>query len=362
MQTVRIGIRQFMILVILYTIGSSILIIPSGLAIAAKQDAWIAALAGMCIGAGLAWFYGTIGNMFPGLTPVQCFIEVFGKWLGGLAAVWYILFAFILTSLVLRNIGDFMITHILPNTPIQFNHILVLILVVMAVRLGPETLARTGEIFFPWVLLLGAILVLLLLPKIEVQHVMPVFETGLKGIMRGAYVLVGSPFLELFLLLSLFPMQKGNVNAFVLGALFAGFVLFIISALTILVLGPDLTARQMYPTFALAKKISIGDFLERLEVILSVIWVITIFFKITLSFYAAVQGLSQLLKLSESKVLTLPLSMFVLILSIVAYPNIPYYLNFLTKVWMPYALTIGLLLPMLLIITAKLRGVGGKHQ
>lgn len=33
--------RQFKVLIFLYTIGSTILIIPSGLAATAKQDAWI---------------------------------------------------------------------------------------------------------------------------------------------------------------------------------------------------------------------------------------------------------------------------------------------------------------------------------
>ncbi|NHN30670.1 GerAB/ArcD/ProY family transporter [Paenibacillus agricola] len=357
MQTVRIGIRQFTILVILYTIGTSILIIPSGLAIAAKQDAWIAAVAGTCIGVGLAWFYGILGNMLPGLAPVQYCKVVFGKWLGGLAAIWYILFTFILTALVTRNLGDFLITEILPDTPIQFIHLLILMLVVLAVRLGPETIARTAEIFSPWVMLFGILLITLLLPKIEMQRIMPVFEMGFKGVMRGAFTLIGTPFLELFLLLSIFPSKKGNIQAFVIGCLIAGLLLLIVSSLAILVLGADLTARQIYPTFTLAKKISIGDFLQRLEVILSVMWFITIFFKITLCFYATVQGISQLLSLSDYRAITLPLGMVLLSLSIIAYPNTPYFMHFFAVVWMPYALTVGFLLPLLLIATAKLRGV-----
>lgn len=39
----KISARQLMILTILYTVGSAILIIPSGMAFVAKQDAWLAA-------------------------------------------------------------------------------------------------------------------------------------------------------------------------------------------------------------------------------------------------------------------------------------------------------------------------------
>lgn len=39
----KISARQLMILTTLYTVGSAILIIPSGMAFVAKQDAWLAA-------------------------------------------------------------------------------------------------------------------------------------------------------------------------------------------------------------------------------------------------------------------------------------------------------------------------------
>lgn len=46
----KISIRQFTILVILFTVGGSILIVPSGLASEAKQDGWIAGLLALGIG------------------------------------------------------------------------------------------------------------------------------------------------------------------------------------------------------------------------------------------------------------------------------------------------------------------------
>lgn len=49
MKDVKISVRQFAVLAIIYTIGTTILIIPSGLAADAKQDAWIAAILGVVI-------------------------------------------------------------------------------------------------------------------------------------------------------------------------------------------------------------------------------------------------------------------------------------------------------------------------
>ncbi|MDQ0493800.1 hypothetical protein QOZ95_001962 [Paenibacillus brasilensis] len=44
------------------------------------------------------------------------------------------------------------------------------------------------------------------------------------------------------------------------------------SAEIMLVLGPDITARNIYPGYALAKKISIGHFLQRIEAIMATMW------------------------------------------------------------------------------------------
>lgn len=50
MPVVKISLRQVSILTAMYTIGSAILIVPSGTANIARQDAWIAALVGIGLG------------------------------------------------------------------------------------------------------------------------------------------------------------------------------------------------------------------------------------------------------------------------------------------------------------------------
>ena len=47
LKDVKISVRQFAVLVMIFTIGTTILVIPSGLAADAKQDAWLAAMLGV---------------------------------------------------------------------------------------------------------------------------------------------------------------------------------------------------------------------------------------------------------------------------------------------------------------------------
>ncbi|KAA9014904.1 GerAB/ArcD/ProY family transporter [Niallia endozanthoxylica] len=73
-----------------------------------------------------------------------------------------------------------------------------------------------------------------------------------------------------------------------------GFILTILITFCILVLGSVITAKQAYPTYILGKKISIGDLLEQIEVIVSIVWVLTIYLIMEICFYGLALGLTQI--------------------------------------------------------------------
>lgn len=354
----KIGVNQFTVLVIIFTIGSSVLVVPSGLASEAKQDAWIAAILGVGVGLLFVWLYYTLGNFYPHMTLIEYSEKILGTWLGKVVALLFLSYFFILAALLLREIGDFMTTQIMPETPIQAIHIIFLIIVIMGARLGLEVLTRAAEIFLPWVIMLFIFLVIFLFPQIEFTKVQPMLEEGLKPVLRATFTFLGLPFLELVVFLMIFPYvnkRKQASKAFLVGTCLGGGVIIIITVFSILVLGADFTARNIYPAYILAKKINVGDFLERLEAIVAGIWFITIFFKLTICFYATALGLAQTLKLKDYRPLLLPLGMLVIVFSLVASPNITYFQTFIATIWTPYSLTFGLFLPLLLLVVGKLR-------
>ncbi len=106
--------RQFMFIVILFSIGSSILIIPTPAAAQAKARCLDINVLSILIGCLLVLFYNKLGSLMEGKTFVQASISVFGNWFGRLICLFYLSFLYILSALVLRNIGDFMTTQIIP--------------------------------------------------------------------------------------------------------------------------------------------------------------------------------------------------------------------------------------------------------
>ncbi|MEC0228994.1 GerAB/ArcD/ProY family transporter [Paenibacillus alba] len=354
----QIGVHQFTILTILFTVGSSILIAPSELAYEARTDAWIAALLGLLVGLLLVILFYTLGSRFAGKTLVAYCEELLGKWLGKAISFLYFCFFFILATLVLRNLGDFITTQVLVDTPLQFTHIFFLTIVILGIRNGLETFTRTSEIFLPWVLLFFFLMFIFLPSQFDPKFVLPVLGYGLKPIIRASVPLIGTPYLELVVFLVIIPFVKTTKKlgkSFLIGVSIGGSLLVLISLFSILVLGDKLTAVQMYPSYSLAKKISIGSFLERLEVIMAGIWFITIYFKLTICFYAATMTFGEIFKLKEVKQLYLPLGMVLIVFSIVSFPDVAYFIQFASKIWVFYSGTFGLVIPLILLALAFYR-------
>ncbi|WCK54544.1 endospore germination permease [Aneurinibacillus sp. Ricciae_BoGa-3] len=353
-----IGVKQLFIYIIMFTIGSSILVAPSGLVRDGKQDGWMASILDMGIGLLFVWLYYTLSQRFPKLTLVEFSEEIFGKWIGKVVSLSFLLYFFILAFSLLREIGDFMTTQILPKTPIEFIFMTFLGIVIMGTRLGLETQARAAEIFFPWIFLLFLIMVVSMLPEIHVENMQPMLEGGIKPVIWATYRNLGLPYLEQVVFLMVFPyvhrIEKAR-KALWGGTLFGGMMITIVTLLSILVITPDLTAIQIYPSYVLAKKISIGHFFERIEAVMAGIWFLTLFFKLTLCFYATALGVAQTLKLRDYRFLTFPLGMLLLVLSIVGSPNIIYFQRFIAEIWTPYSMTYGLFLPLLLLGVAMFR-------
>lgn len=355
----KINARQFSILVILYSIGTPILIIPATVTSIAKQDGWIAALLGVAIGLLLTKLYVTVGNLHTERSLFETIEQVLGKWLGKAVIVTIIFFCLITASEVLFFIGNFMTTQIMQATPIQAINILFAIVVVMGVHMGIETIARSAELLFPVFVLLFLILVVFVSPQIQVERIQPVLEADLKSMVWATMYFASAFTLTPFFLLTLFPGEvdrpKAASKGFYRGTIIAGIALVIIIVLCITVLGTEMTARQTYPSYALAKKINVGHFLQRIEIVMAIMWFITIFYRIFIYFYSAVVGMKQLFNLKDYRPLLLPMGFLMVVLSLLVHPNVMHSEEYNRSVWLPYVATYGFYLPVILLIVHAIR-------
>lgn len=360
MPKVRISLRQVSILTAMYLIGSAILILPSGMASMAKQDAWIASLVGMGFGFIILTVQWQLSRKYPETNLLGLSEKLLGKWVGKMVNLLFLVTLFLGgPATVLHDVGLFMTVQMLPETPIQAIIYLFGLLVILGVRLGLEVLARSAELLFPWFLLLFLSMSILLLSSIKWENAQPILESGISPIFPTAITFISIAFLPNIVLLIVYP---GSVNraeethkAVYIGALIGGLVLFIIIALSILVLGPEVTARNQYPSYMLAKTINIGNFLQRIEAVMAIMWFITLFFRISLYTYAITIGLSQIFNIKNYQPLVLPIGWIMAMVSVFIFPNVPYEAQFNEKTWVPYTITFGFLFPLFLLCLHYLR-------
>ncbi|MGE7759552.1 GerAB/ArcD/ProY family transporter [Peribacillus sp. NPDC097895] len=362
----KISSHQLMILVLLYSVGTVILHTPSPLATIAKQDAWLAAFLGTGVALVFVWFYIRVGNLYPDLALDQINEKVFGRSIGKLINLLFFFWSFSTAAETTYYVGNFIKIFWMPDTPLVALNMLLAVVVVFTVRLGIETFTRTLEIFFIPVLVLLTIFIVFSIPQANIVNIQPVLENGTKPVIRATLFFISvftlSPVMFLMISPSKVDKKKEGEKAFYTGTLIGGIIIIFIIMLDILVLGPDSTARNITPSYTLAKKINVGNFLVRIEAIIATIWIITTYTRTVMYFYVSVVVFTNIFNLKDYRPFTTALGMIMIFLSIIIFPTVQVSGDFNKNIWLFYASTFGLIMPLLLLIIVKLKNTMNKQR
>ncbi|MCE0453271.1 endospore germination permease [Brevibacillus sp. AF8] len=353
----KIGSRQFVILVTFITIGDSILILPSVPATEASHDGWLSGLIGMVLGLAIVYLFCVVGRIYPEQTLIEKNKLIFGRWIGAFFSLFFLGAILINGAVYIRTIGEFMTTHIMKATPIHAVMFLLVACAIYAVRLGLEAFARTSEIFFLWFVLTFVTFFLLLSPQFQFENLFPFLENGFKPVIRGVLSVTAFPFSELVIILMITPLLDAKqklTSAFLRGAIYGGVCLLAVIFLSLLVLGPELVSRETFPSYSLAKRVQVGEFFQRQEAMMALMWFVSIYFKVVLYMYGFCVGIKQLLHLKEHQPLTLPICILFVAIAIIIVPNEAFLYETYTY-WPFFDLTIGFLYPLILLVSYWIR-------
>ena len=346
----NISSRQLYVLTLMYTVGSSILLVPPAL-LKAGNDGWISGVLGSFLGIFLLLLYHFIGKNYSSQNLLQINDIVFGKVVGKIINFLFFLYFFFLSTQVLSNLGDFLTGSVLIRTPKEYIHLLFLIPIIYGVTQGIEVIARTSETLYPTFLILFFIFFIFIIPEMDWKNVEPIAQSGIKPIVKSSLSIFSLPYLEMFILMML--IQNVNEKDKVLknlmkGGVFGGVLLIILTLLIIGVLGHELSSFYTYPTFLLAQKISVGNIVERVETIIAAVWVISLFVKLMLCYYVTCLSLTHIFRLKKVAIYAFPLGIVLWYFSNIIYPSIAFYQQFI-EVSFVYKLILGLFLPMLIL-------------
>lgn len=355
----RISARQLAILLIYVTVGDMQFVLPPVLAKTAKQDAWIAGLLGLLAGLVIAWILYRLGKAVGDQGFVERNRTLLGRWAGGAFSIFFLLYFMLNSAVMVRESADFLTTLLFPETPLRAINALAVIALVVGAKCGIQSIARSGEVFFPIFALLFSALLLMLLPQIEMERLQPIMAANGPELARGTMQMAVYPFCELCVFLMVIPsvIKRGHTGRdYMIAAAIGGLCILAVVLLSVLVLGGTMSAHYTYPIYVMSGKISIGQFLERVEAILAVNLVLLTFMKTVVYFYAFVAGMAQLFKLSDYRSLAFPAGMLVFGLAFVIWPNVVEFKEELFVYWADLDVLVGLLLPLALIALYRWRG------
>ncbi|MDQ0113598.1 GerAB/ArcD/ProY family transporter [Paenibacillus harenae] len=345
----------------MFAMGSSTLILPTAVAAIAKQDSWLSFLIAGPINYLVLMIYLALNDRFPRMSLTQYAQKLIGVWAGKALSLTYIFFYLILSALVLRNISDFLGLSVLPQTPGWFINSTFMIVVGYGVFLGIETIVRTGEILFTWGLIIIFVVLVSLSNQFNFHNFEPILYQGLMSPIKGSYPIIGFPIAEFVFFTSILPLitkqgkpkLRKDLKLVIVCLTFASTVM---TVFLIGVMGVSEVSRSPFSVYDMAKYINIEEIVVRVEILVAIVWIGTVFMKLVLCVYALTVTTAQVLGLNTYRPLVMPYSVIIVPLSIFIYRNVAHTKEVAAGVWTLYSSVQGILFPLILLFIAVLTG------
>ncbi len=116
------------------------------------------------------------------------------------------------------------------------------------------------------------------------------------------------------------------------------------------------------PSYSVLRIINIGDFLTRLEIIYAIIIISLLFFKVSIVYFAAVSGFSQLMKFNTYQFLINVFGVLIIIYAMAAFSAEYEHSVWLARAAAVYSMLFLFILPAATLIVAAIRKLPGKKD
>ncbi|WP_160722872.1 GerAB/ArcD/ProY family transporter [Bacillus sp. USDA818B3_A] len=270
------------------------------------------------------------------------------KWIEKGFILLFLLFAIFTLVRDLRGMSDFVATVLLPTTPNDIIMVLTILVTAYIAISGIEVVARITSIHFFILFVIVAMLPLLLMNEWDFGNLQPLLGwDSIPAILRALYVTfswMGEIFFFLIIISNLNPPRHAR-RAVIIGAGLGLFLFLVVMLSALAVLGANIIRESTYPSLMLIQQINITDFLDRLDLFITVAWLPTLVTKVAFLLYAINHCYSYIYKGNTNKFL-FPISLIIGYLSILMFKNTMDLLRFSFYTWN----LVGLLLEFLLVV------------
>lgn len=347
--------RQGITTMVLFIMGSTLVL---GVGSDAKQDAWLAVIIAIVLAIPILSVYARILALLPDKNLYEILNYVFGKAFGRIIALFFIWYAFHLGTMVLRNFQEFIKVVAFPETPEFVPVMLMGILCIWVAKEGIEVLGRFSQLVIIILALIIFAVAALAIKDAKFDNLRPFLYNGVSPVLSSAFSVFSFPFAETVLFMAVFDFSKGKNHPFKVyyyALAIGSFFVLLVTVRNIVVLGADFINQVYFPSYAVVSLINIGDFLQRIEVTVSVVLLFAGFVKISVCLLAAGKGVDYLFKTGNYRQIVAPVGLLMMITSCFLYQNIMEMQEFAFKVYKYYAFPFQVILPLIIWIGAEIK-------
>lgn len=321
----RLSGRQMAWLVAVFIFAPAIINLPQILARVAMMDAWITQLLPLVYAFAVGYVYYLMAKVFPGKTFFEINFLLAGKLGGGIINIVFLIHIWFILAKNTTLLVSFIKTNLLLRTPYEMILFLLILVLVYYGRTSLEVITRVNDIFFAFLAFIVLSLPFLLSNDLSVAQmqptlVQPAADLGIANMLSAAWygdIIVFAAFLPVI------ANPKLLYSSVRHGISIAALLITWILITGVIVLGPSITAREVYPTYSMIQQIHITDFLDRMEIFIFSVYFPSFIVSIAICFYAILIGLGSFDRANRHQIYSKTAGLFILITLVFAFEGTP---------------------------------------
>lgn len=317
---IRVSSYQTTLLIIVFRIGLAFSYLPATSIPPGNQDNWIMILLSIPYTIVLCFPILFLSNKFKSFTLIEYMELIFGKTLGKILGSFYSLIFLLYAIIFVSVLAEILNATMFPQTPTWVTLLIMLTTCIYVSYKGLEAIARGGEIFGPFILLVTVIVSILGVNILDFNVFLPILsDSTFKKINLGA-IDIALKFSDVLILTMIVPYldNKEELNKIFMKSLIYSVLLVVLTLIvTQAALGIEQAKHANFPFFTFARLINVFQVVHRIESIYVVAWIITNIGKITGYLFFSTMALSQTFKKRDNKAYIIPMSIIIFIISLV---------------------------------------------
>ncbi|HYF82200.1 MAG TPA: endospore germination permease [Clostridia bacterium] len=353
--------KQLIFIMIGSMLGSGILSLPRLAAKEVGQDAWLAVLLGSLFPLASLSLIRFLYKKNNAVSFVKVCRSVSGRWLGGLFSILLASYSILTASVLLRVFIEVVSMFLLSETPMLVKLVLMLSVCAYLASSNAKVLGRVNEFLFYILLPIVFFSLPAIISNADIRNLMPILNFKVSDYAKAALT-TGFAFsgFELYIVFHPYVLREKEAFGASLYALLITLAIYLYFVVgVILVFGTELTQKFIWPSLRLLATAEV-PVIERIEFLFIQAWIGVSFRPISIQYFCASHIIAELFKLKSQRWSTLAL--FPIIIGIAYYPkNVLEVFKLSDNVGL-IALSIGIALPLILIICGLFTGKRGGKQ